>query len=249
MRQLVGPTDSDAFRNINGHNIDPDLAPKTYQNVVDIGSGCGRLARRMILQRDKPDNYLGIDIHMGMVEWCQANLTPAAPNFKFMHHNAFSLGLNPKGLAHPKSLPLAIPDNTASLVIAWSLFTHLLESHIYDYLSEIRRILCDGGLLLSTWFLFDKVNYPMMQQTQNALYINDIDPTNATIFDRQWLLNTADQIGLVATRVIPPRIRGFQWMIEFSLSDGRQHVLFPQDDAPTGSQPPPVPTKPAYLIR
>jgi SAM-dependent methyltransferase len=248
MRELVGQIDPSAFRNLDGENIFPELTSKAYENVVDFGSGCGRLARRMMLQRDQPHQYLGIEIHKGMVEWCQTNLTPAATNFKFVRHDAFNLGLNPEGLAHPQALPINTPSGTASLVIAWSVFTHLLESQVYDYLSEMRRILREGGLLLSTWFLFDKSDYPMMQQTQNALYINDVDPTNATIFDRQWLLSTADQVGLVATRVIPPNIRGFHWTIEFSLSDGRKHVLFPQDDAPTGHQPPPVPTTPAHLI-
>lgn len=248
MRELVGPTDPIDFRNLDGENVFPDLPSWAYENVVDFGSGCGRLARRMMLQRDQPNQYLGVEIHKGMVQWCQKNLTPAATNFKFVRHNAFNINLNPKGLAHPKALPIDSPSGTASLVIAWSVFTHLLESQVYDYLSEMRRILRDGGLLLSTWFLFDKAEYPMMQNFQNTLYINDSDPTNATIFDLQWLLDTATKVGLVATRVVPPAIRGFQWVIEFSPSDGRQHVLFPKDEAQVGHQPPPVPTTPAHLI-
>jgi SAM-dependent methyltransferase len=248
MRELVGPTDPIDFRNLEGENLFPDLPPGAYENVIDFGSGCGRLARRMMLQRDQPSQYLGVEIHQGMVDWCQTNLTPAATNFKFIRHDAFNLGLNPKGLPHPKALPIGTPSETASLVIAWSVFTHLVESQVYDYLSEIRRVLRGDGIFLSTWFLFDKADYPMMQHFQNALYINDIDPTNATIFDRQWLLDTATKVGLVATRVIPPDIRGFQWIIEFSPSDGRQHVFFPKDGAAPGHKPPPVPTRPAHLI-
>ncbi len=181
MRELVGPTDPIDFQNLDGENLFPDLTPEAYENVVDFGSGCGRLARRMMLQRNQPNQYLGVDIHKGMVEWCQKNLTPAAANFKFVHHNAFNLGLNPKGLLHPQALPIDAPSETASLVIAHSVFTHLLESQVYDYLAEMRRILRDGGLLMSTWFLFDKADYPMMQHFQNALYINDVDPTNAPV--------------------------------------------------------------------
>ena len=43
------------------------------------------------------------------------------------------------------------------------------------------------GVAVTTWFLFDKANFPMMQEFQNALYISDFDPTNAVIFDRTWL--------------------------------------------------------------
>jgi len=87
-----------------------------------------------------------------------------------------------------------------------------------------------------------------MQDFQNTLYINYADPTNATIFDLQWLLDTATNVGLVATRVVPPAIRGFQWVIEFSPSDGRQHVFFPKDEALAGHQAPPAPTMPVHLI-
>ena len=31
----------------------------------------------------------------------------------------------------------------------------------------------------------------MMQDFQNALYINDVDPSNAVIFDREWLRREA----------------------------------------------------------
>ena len=56
------------------------------------------------------------------------------------------------------------------------------------YLDEVRRVLRPDGVLLATFFLFDKAYFPMMQDFQNALYINDTDPTNAVIFDRDWLL-------------------------------------------------------------
>ncbi len=41
------------------------------------------------------------------------------------------------------------------------------------------------GLLRSTWFLCEKRYFPMMQDFQNALYINENDTTNAVIYDRR----------------------------------------------------------------
>ena len=40
------------------------------------------------------------------------------------------------------------------------------------------------GWLHASWFLFDKRLFPMMQPFQNALFINETDPSNAVIFDR-----------------------------------------------------------------
>ena len=56
----------------------------------------------------------------------------------------------------------------------------------------------------------------MMQDFQNALYINDVDPTNAVIFDREWLRREAsirrahDPLGgaaqLPRLPVVPPDV-------------------------------------------
>jgi hypothetical protein len=104
-------------------------------------------------------------------------------------------------------------------------------------------------MVVATWFLFDKALFPMMQPFQNALYINDTDPTNAVIFDRSWLLAAAADAGLVLAGVAPPEVRGFHWTVVFALaSSGHEAVAFPDDDAPLGSVPPPVLTVPAHSI-
>ena len=40
----------------------------------------------------------------------------------------------------------------------------------------------------------------MMQDFQNALYINDVDPSNAVIFDREWLRRRSETPGSRSTR-------------------------------------------------
>ena len=70
---------------------------------------------------------------------------------------------------------------------ATSVFTHLIESQAEYYLARSRRVLAPTGVLIATFFLFDKAGFPFMQDIQNALYINHGDPTNAVIFDRRWL--------------------------------------------------------------
>lgn len=249
MRQLVGPTDVGAFQNLDRQNIFSSLPSSTWESVVDFGSGCGRLARRLMLQKDAVEKYLGLDLHKGMVDWCQANLTLANPNFTFIHHNAFNLGLNPSGAPHPQALPFNIPSETATLVLAWSVFTHLVESQVMDYLLELRRLMRPEGLLVSTWFLFDKGDFPMMQDFQNFLYINAVDPTNAAVVDKGWLLDSARKAGLVVVRVLPPSIRGFQWTVTFAVDfEGIPHAEVPEDNATRGRKPPPVPTTLAHEV-
>ena len=96
-------------------------------------------------------------------------------------------------------------------------------------------------MAVTTWFLFDKTNFPMMQEFQNALISIQLDPTNAVIFDREWLRREATAADLAITRIIPPVVRGFQWWIYFERrATGRIPVAFPEDLAPRGLRRPPL---------
>ena len=244
MRQLVGPTDEEAFDNPDGALVFPGLDTEA---VLDFGCGCGRLARQLLQQPTPPARYLGIDLHRGMIEWCGAHLAPAAPGFRFEHHDVYSAGLNPG--EKPSTLPFPVADEDVSLVIACSVFTHLVEDQAVHYLRECRRVLRPGGSLWATFFLFEKAVFPMMQAFQNTLYINVTDPTNATIFDRQWLLGLLDQTGLKLVDVEPPSTRGFHWFLTVARSDDeRAAVELPPDEAPVGIVRPPLMPEAAYEI-
>lgn len=234
LRQLVGPTDTAAFDNPARLPLFPDVPLELYASVFDFGCGCGRQARQLMLQEPRPEHYVGIDIHEEMIAWCQRNLTPIFPEFTFYHHDVYNRSLNPTSSNHTLAFP--VPPVSASLILAYSVFTHLLESQIAHYLQEASRILRDDGLLLTTWFLFNKRAFPMMQPFQNALYINTHDPTNAVIVDQQWLAVTALKAGLTITKIIKPAIRGFQWYIYFSHSQpGQPSLPWPEDNNPFGS--------------
>jgi SAM-dependent methyltransferase len=167
-----------------------------------------------------------------MIAWSQEHLAPAAPGFSFQHHDVDHPTWNPGGT--PGHLPFPAPDGDVTLFIAWSVFTHLLEGDANFYLRELSRVLAPDGVAMTTWFLFDKAAFPMMQEFQNALFINPIDPTNATIFDRAWLLAEFERNGLVVSRAQPPSIRGFQWTLYVEKQTGdRVSVELPEDNAPT----------------
>jgi SAM-dependent methyltransferase len=238
-RRLVGPTDPKYFDNPTGRPVFSDVPDDVYSFVFDFGCGCGRVARQLIQQRPQPKRYLGIDRHKAMVEWCRTSLTPYAPAFEFHHHDVHHPQLNPGGV--PGHLPFPVEDGQATLFIAWSVFTHLLERDADFYLRELGRVLSPHGVAVTTWFFFDKGDFPMMQEFQNALMINSDDPTNAVIFDLAWLRRRADEAGLVITRVVPPEIRGFQWRVDMQTrAPTRVSAEFPEDHAPRGLARPPI---------
>jgi SAM-dependent methyltransferase len=234
LRVLVGRPEADAFDNPTGGLVF-DFPADAYERVLDFGCGCGRIARQLMQQRVPPGEYRGLDAHRGMVEWCAAQLTPLAPQFAFTHHDVASPRLNP-GPEKPLTMPLPVPDGWATLAVAISVFTHLTEDQVDHYLSELARCLDARGTMHTTWFLFDKTGFPMMQDFQNALYINPVDPTNAVIYDRKWLLEAISGRGLKLVRAEPPEMRGFHWWLSFArASDPRPRVELPEDLAPPGS--------------
>jgi SAM-dependent methyltransferase len=239
MRALVGPLEDSAFDNPTGQPVLPGLPETAWDSVLDFGCGCGRLARQLIQQEPRPKRYLGVDLHAGMIRWCQRNLAPRAAGFEFSHQDVKNLGLNPAG-THA-ALPFPVGSGEISLLFAWSVFTHVRQDAAEFYLREVARVLRAEGRALTTWFLFDKRDFPMMQTFQNALFINDIDPTNAVIFDRGWFREQLELAGLVMTAITPPRIRGYQWMIELRPAAlGGVSLEFPPDIAESRSLPPPL---------
>lgn len=233
MRQLVGPTEEAAFDNPAGKPF-LRLPDARFDSVLDFGCGCGRIARQLLLQKPQPQRYVGFDLHAGMIRWCGENLAPHAPGFSFVHHDVENQSYNPGAGKEPLK-PMPAGDGTVSLLIALSVFTHTIQSHAEFYLREAARVLRPDGEMTASFFIFDKRCFPMMQDFQNALYINIADPWNAVIFDREWLLATLQSAGLGIVRAKPPRVRGFQWMLHIrKLTCGEPTVSLPEDNAPFG---------------
>jgi SAM-dependent methyltransferase len=175
-----------------------------------------------------------------MIRWCRTNLAPHDRGFTFLHHDVANRGLNP-GRFKAAVRPMPADDRSVSLLIAHSVFTHTIQAHAEYYLSEAARVLRPDGEMVATFFLFDKRFFPMMQDFQNALYINTDDPSNAVVFDREWLETTLRQLGLGIVRAQPPVVRGFQWGLHIRpLSAGEPTIVLPEDRAPFGHVPPPV---------
>jgi SAM-dependent methyltransferase len=245
MRELVGDPGLETFDHPAGEPVFPTVTTEQYASVFDFGCGCGRVARQLALAAaPMPGKYLGIDLHREMIDWCNENLAPRLRNFSFVHHDVFNPGFNPDP-SLPRVAPFPLEDHSVTLLVAWSVFTHLLQTQAEYYMDEVARVLAPMGVMIATFFMFDKAYFPMMQEFQNALYINEDDPTNAVIFDRHWLVESLESRGLRIRSADPPIIRGFQWRVE--VVPGRDSIPLQDDVAPFGRMPPPVrqPDRPA----
>ena len=118
--------------------------------VLDIGSGCGRVA--MFFAGRHAGHYHGIDIMLPMVEWCRENISTPYPNFRF-HHADLANTLYLGGAGNAADYIFPFDDATFDVVFATSVFTHLLPPSARQYAREVARVLKPGGRALLTFCL------------------------------------------------------------------------------------------------
>lgn len=227
LRRLVCHDDA-LFEIHAGQPVFPEIDAAQCESVFDFGCGCGRIARQFLCQTPRPRRYVGIDIHKEMIGWCRSHLTQFAPEFVFEHHDVWNLGLGPENTRHSTS-PFPVEDGSFSLLVAHSVFTHLYREQTEFYLRETARILKPDGIARTTWFFFDRETFPMLFDFQMTLFVNEIDPTNAVIYDWKWFLDAVRQAGLCVVKTIPPGIRGHQWIVHLAHRGPGSVDAFPVD--------------------
>jgi SAM-dependent methyltransferase len=108
--------------------------------VLDLGCGCGRLARFLYINPGV--RYLGVDIFLPAIEWCRKAFTPlVGDRFRFEHFDGYSAVYNPTGKVKPSEYTLPCTDRSVDMTVCASLFTHLLLPDCKHYLAEIHRVL------------------------------------------------------------------------------------------------------------
>jgi SAM-dependent methyltransferase len=227
LRHLVGPSAPADYDNPSGwpllHAF--GIPPEAYAAVFDFGCGCGRQARQLLLQQPRPRRYVGIDVHPGMIEWCRQHLTPIDPSFEFFHHDVYSPSYAP-GNTLRLAQPFPVEDAAFSLVIAHSVFTHLMNEQAEYYLSELSRILAPDGMAYTTWLFYDRASFRFLPQVY-SLYTNAIDFGQAVLFDREWFLAAVRKCGLGVRLTVPPPVPGHQWNVVLQKRGAGMEDRFP----------------------
>lgn len=116
-------------------------------DILDVGCGCGRFAHALreyrYHGRKFSGHYTGIDVDREMLAWCRRRF-PAA-HFSFIEVDAANTAYRPDGTARQERVRFAVEDQSQDLVLANSLFTHLLADAAVAYIREAFRALRPGG--------------------------------------------------------------------------------------------------------
>ncbi|PWT99346.1 MAG: hypothetical protein C5B53_05475 [Candidatus Melainabacteria bacterium] len=135
---------------------------KPHERVLDVGCGIGRMALPLTKYLDHSGEYVGFDIVKVGIDWCEQNITPRYPNFKFQLLDIYNRSYNPVGTLSAESCKFPYESNYFDFIFLTSVFTHMLPEAMENYLSEIARVLKPEGRCLITYFLLNRDSRALM---------------------------------------------------------------------------------------
>jgi SAM-dependent methyltransferase len=125
-------------------------------NILEVGCGIGRMAVPLMGYLKDGGSYDGFDIVKEGIRWCQKNISPRCPNFRFQLTDIYNSAYNPCGKYSASEYVFPYEPETFDFVFLTSVFTHMMQKDMEHYLKEITRVLRKGGKCFITYFLLNR---------------------------------------------------------------------------------------------
>jgi SAM-dependent methyltransferase len=186
--------------------------------ILDIGCGPGRIAWPLSAKLGRRGSYDGLDVVKAYVDWCNESLGLDPAQFRFHHADIRTTFYNPDGAIEAEDFVFPWRGGSFDLVIATSLFTHLLPAGTEHYAREIARVLAPKGRLFATFFILDEAGkeaaaggktYPtFLHEMEHGRLHDPAIPESAVAFELEWLLPALESAGLTVAAVHPGHWKG-----------------------------------------
>ncbi len=185
---------------------------KPDEKILDVGCGIGRKAIPLINYLDKNGSYEGFDTIQSDIDWCKKRISTRYPNFNFQRVDIFNKSYNPQGKYKASEFRFPFEDASFDLVTLGSVFTHMLPEDLENYLSEISRVLNEGGRCLISYFLLNEESLRLIKAqktSQNLEYeygpyrtTTPDTPEDSVGYDEQYILNLYEKLSLKIQRPV-----------------------------------------------
>ncbi len=183
-----------------------------HERVLEIGSGCGRMAMPLASHLVPPGSYTGMDITAKPVLWCQQHIARQAPHFQFMHIDLYNKRYNSQGRYQAQDYVFPFKDHSFDFIFLTSVFTHMLPPTMEHYLQEISRLLHPQGRSLITFFLLNGQQQDLARQERNDIDFrygsgpyrmrDEAIPESAVAYEEDYLFGLLAHCGLAITTPI-----------------------------------------------
>ncbi len=137
-------------------------------HVLDVGCGIGRMARPLTKYLTT-GTYEGFDIVPSGIQWCQKNIAPRHPNFRFTLADIRNVEYNADGLVPASGYRFPYEDARFDFALLTSVFTHLCAPEVDHYLSELSRVLAPGGRCLATFLILNDSSRQLIASGRSSL--------------------------------------------------------------------------------
>lgn len=187
-----------------------------FADVLDIGSGYGRVAHALLRDHAFRGTYVGVDILKRHVDWCHDHL--ANDRFRFHHIDVQNDRYNPTGTIAAHRGTLGVRRSSADVVVLSSVFTHMWPEEVRHYLRLVRRALRRGGSAYATFFLLNdswrqletegkSTRFPLPHaHTSFCRFMDPDNPLHVIAYEQDWVIEE-----LREARLAPEHVRLGAW--------------------------------------
>lgn len=149
---FVASAEHEVYKLVEHCKLDSD------SRILEIGCGSGRLPVGLISTNQSMANYVGVDVDVEAVRWCERWIALERPVFQFVHIDVHNERYNPRGAIHlDDRFRFEVMDQSCDIIYLYSVFTHMEIDDVKVYLREFKRILTPEGRVFLTAYLEDEV--------------------------------------------------------------------------------------------
>lgn len=168
--------------------------------ILEIGCGKGRFAIGL-LRLLGPINYIGLDVHLPSIKWCQKYITTLDPSYQFAHLDVASIRYHQNGKPIDDNFTFDLTDKSIDIIYIWGVFTNMASDVMKIYLNDLKRMLKPSGRVFFTAFVEE--NVPEISVNPESYVIDEYTgPLQVVRYEKNYMFSLISKAGLVIDEFI-----------------------------------------------
>lgn len=231
MAEWVGVGDPEQIASALFGFVDKHVGLHEDMRILDLGCGVGRSSAPFADYLNSKGRLVGVDVVESMIDFCKRVIGSRYQNAHFFACGTPDSYLRAAQSANLKALPsvedVLNAEGPFDLVLAFSVFTHLLPEEMESYFALFDRIVAPDGRLVLTFYFLDQwtrtaIKTRMIPQLLapdtpgdipelgRVYFASPSNPRSAVAIDLDDALHMAEPHGFQPDRVVFGQWRGLR---------------------------------------